>query len=269
MDVVSAPPAGALVALHGAAKRYGRLGPWVLTDVSVRVAAGALTEVRGANGSGKSTLLRLLAGISVPTRGRRDAAPHIGVGYAPERLAPPPPFSADAFLRHHVRLRGLEAQPGMRAAHELAERLAVAGLLAERLSTLSKGSLQKVVLIQSLLGEPRLILLDEPFSGLDAEARGELAQMLGERVSGGAAVVFSDHRSAPQATADVIWHVAQGGVEERRNGDGSAERRSLRVGVRASDGELARLLADGWHIVSVAADGGAEVRIEARRAGPG
>ena len=79
-----------VVALRGASKRYRWDGPLVLRDVSVEVAAGALVKVRGVNGSGKSTLLRLLAGATVPTRGRRVAARSIAVGYSPERLAPPP-----------------------------------------------------------------------------------------------------------------------------------------------------------------------------------
>src|SRR5579862_7351077 len=102
----------AVVGLRAADKRYGWSGPWILRDVEVTVARGTLIDVRGANGSGKSTLLRLLAGATVPTRGRRFAAPGITVGYTPERLAPAPPFSAAAFLRHHARLRGLGRDEG-------------------------------------------------------------------------------------------------------------------------------------------------------------
>src|SRR3954470_4812346 len=98
----------ALTSLTHVAKRYRLDRPWVLRDVDVEVQPGAVVEVRGVNGAGKSTLLRLLAGASLPSRGRRECAPGLAVGYAPERLAPPP-FTAAEYLRLHLRIR---ATPG-------------------------------------------------------------------------------------------------------------------------------------------------------------
>ena len=146
----------AVVGLRGAGKRYRWGGPWVLRDVDVALEPGRIVEVRGSNGSGKSTLLRLLAGATMPSRGERVAAAGVTVGYGPERLAPPPPFSVAAYLRRHARLRGLDRAEGERRAGALVERLGLGALTAERLEALSKGSLQKVVLVQALLGEPRL-----------------------------------------------------------------------------------------------------------------
>jgi len=260
---------GAAVELIGASKRYSVGGRWILTDISVSVRQGALIEIRGANGSGKSTLLRLLAGATVPTRGRRLAPRNARVGYAPERLASPPPFSAEDYLRHHWRLRGLPELAGREAVAALSERLAVRGLLAERLGALSKGSLQKIVLIQALLGDPTLLILDEPFSGLDIEARAALGALIRERVSTGAAVVFSDHRAGgSQLAADVRWLVAQAAVHTQSSGslplDAAAlpgvldARREgpllrLRVAAESSDAALSALLERGWHIDHVLA----------------
>src|SRR4051794_6177873 len=178
----------AVTSLRDVAKRYRWDGPWVLERVGVDVDPGAVIEVRGVNGAGKSTLLRVLAGAALPSRGRRTTAPDVAIGYAPERLAPPP-FTAAEDLRHHTRIR--KAPEG--AAEALAERLGLTGLLPERMAALSKGSLQKVVLTQALAGAPRLLVLDEPFSGLDADARAALAEVVHERAHEGAAVVFSDH----------------------------------------------------------------------------
>src|SRR4051794_20121500 len=166
----------AVTALTDVAKRYRWDGPWVLEGVDVEAQAGAVVEVRGANGAGKSTLLRLLAGASLPSRGRRRCARDVAVGYAPERLLAPP-FTAAEYLRHHTRVR--RAPHG--AAETVAERLGLAALLSERMTALSKGSLQKVVLTQALAGAPRLLVLDEPFSGLDADARVALAALVRER----------------------------------------------------------------------------------------
>ncbi|HEY1776903.1 MAG TPA: ATP-binding cassette domain-containing protein [Solirubrobacteraceae bacterium] len=255
------------VELIGASKRYSARGRWILSDVSVAVRQGALIEIRGANGSGKSTLLRLLAGATVPTRGRRAAASRGRVGYAPERLAPPLPFAADDYLRQHARLRRLPDWVGRDAINSLSERLAVRGLLGERLGALSKGSLQKIVLIQALLGAPTLLVLDEPFSGLDVEARGALGVLLRERVSAGSAVVFSDHRAGgSQLSADVRWLVAEAAVHAQSSSSlpldvaalpGVLDARregpvlSLCVAAESSDAALSALLERGWHIESV------------------
>jgi ABC-type multidrug transport system ATPase subunit len=197
----------AVTSLSDVAKRYHWDGPWVLQRVGVDVEPGCVVEVRGVNGAGKSTLLRLLAGASLPSRGRRRVAPGVAVGYAPERLAAPP-FTAEEYLRHHARIRGLPFDVS------LAERLGFSELLGERMAALSKGSLQKVVLTQALAGDPDLLVLDEPFSGLDADARATLADIVRERAARGRAVVFSDHSEAGQTrpAADVRWLVDGGAV---------------------------------------------------------
>jgi ABC-type multidrug transport system ATPase subunit len=200
-------PAAAVVELLGVSARYSWDGPWVLRDVDVRVAACSLVRLRGPNGSGKSTLLRLLAGATLPTRGRRTTARALAVGYAPDHLAPPPPFSASDFLRHHARLRGCSRSDGEIRVRALADRLAATGLLSERLHALSSGSLRKVVLIQALLGNPRLLVLDEPFNGLDRAAQDELVEILDERRAAGAAIVLSDHRAIDAPIADVTWQL--------------------------------------------------------------
>ncbi|WP_053227411.1 ATP-binding cassette domain-containing protein [Solirubrobacter soli] len=199
----------AVTSLTDVAKRYRWDGPWVLRGVDVAVDAGAVVEVRGVNGAGKSTLLRLLAGASLPSRGRRRVAGDVAVGYAPERLVAPP-FTGEEYLRHHTRIR--RTPPGDALA--LAERLGLGSLLAERMTALSKGSLQKVVLVQALAGSPRLLVLDEPFSGLDAGARLTLADVVRERAADGAAVVFSDHSEAGQTRpqAGLRWLVDDGRV---------------------------------------------------------
>jgi translation initiation factor RLI1 len=149
-------------------------------------------------------------------------------GYGPERLAPPPPFSVSAYLRRHAGLRGLDRAEGERRTGALVERLGLGALVAERLDALSKGSLQKVVLVQALLGRPRLAVLDEPYAGLDGEAQDAVRGLLGE-----------------QEDDDVV---------------------ELAVAARDGDVELASLLARGWHVVSyVEGRGDTPARIRARR----
>jgi ABC-type multidrug transport system ATPase subunit len=185
-------------------KHYGFRQPWVLRDVDLAIERGSVLEVAGPNGAGKSTLLRILAGAVVPTAGVRRVAEGLALGYMPERLTAPA-FTAGAYLHHHVRLRRLDNDDGEREISELAGRLQAQRLLAERMARLSKGSLRKVAAIQSLLGRPKFLVMDEPFASLDAPSRRSFAQILLERAGRGAAVVFCDHRDGSARLADRGW----------------------------------------------------------------
>ncbi len=181
---------GGLVRLDGACKRY-RWGSFsVLRDVDVSVDRGCIVEVRGRNGAGKSTLLRMLAGATLPTRGRRVAGAGLEVGYGPERLAPAPACPVAAYFAHHARVRRLRRAEGEARVAALAGRLGLDSLLHEPLGSLSKGSLQKVVVIRALLGRPALVVLDEPFAGLDAGASQALCELIREAAAAGSTVVF-------------------------------------------------------------------------------
>ncbi|MEV5884526.1 ABC transporter ATP-binding protein [Streptomyces sp. NPDC052020] len=175
-------------------KRYGR-GRWVLTDVDLEIPPGTVVAVAGGNGSGKSTLLRLLAGLSRPTSGRVSGRPP-RVGYVPDRFTAHDRLPAISYLTHMGRVRGM---PGARArarARHLLDRLALVGGEEAPLRTLSKGNAQKVALAQALLVVPDLLVLDEPWSGLDVPAHAVLAEFLGEVAGQGGTVVFTDHREA-------------------------------------------------------------------------
>jgi ABC-type multidrug transport system ATPase subunit len=248
----------ALTSLTDVAKRYRFDRPWVLRDVGLDVEPGAVVEVRGVNGAGKSTLLRLLAGASLPSRGRRSLAPGVAVGYAPERVAPPP-FTAAEYLHHHARIRRIPDDAAV------VERLGFTSLLGERMGALSKGSLQKVVLTQALAGAPALLVLDEPFSGLDADARQALADLVRERAHDGAAVVYSDHSEAGQTCPqpDETWLVDGGRVRAGR-ARGRAAAVVLEVDASESDRVLSDALARGAHVhrVQPLADGRVLIEVE-------
>jgi ABC-type multidrug transport system ATPase subunit len=189
--------------LAGVGKRYGR-GRWVLRDVDVALPAGAAVTFVGTNGSGKSTLLRLVAGVSRPSRGTISGRPPV-IGYVPDRFPASDAMSSIAYLTHVGRIRGLDGPGAQRRGRELLERLELAGGLRTPIRALSKGNAQKVALAQALLVEPDLLVLDEPWSGLDAAAHGVLGEILGEVVAAGGTVVFTDHREAtgrrPASTA--------------------------------------------------------------------
>lgn len=178
----------------GIGKRYGD-GPWILSGVDLDLRAGDVVAVTGANGAGKSTLLRVLVGLSLPTVGRVTDRP-AAVGYVPDRFPSHDRMSARAYLTHMGRIRGLRTALARRRADELLDRLALAGGADTALRRLSRGNNQKVALAQALLVRPGLLVLDEPWSGLDAEAHGTLGEIIAELSRDSCRVVFTDHREA-------------------------------------------------------------------------
>ncbi|MGS2648162.1 ATP-binding cassette domain-containing protein [Streptosporangium sp. LJ11] len=189
--------------------RYSRRGPWILRDVELTLRPGSVVEVTGRNGAGKSTLLRLMAGFVPPSRGSISDRPGV-VGYAPDVFPVDQPFTVAAYLAHMAGIRGLSSTS---AAGGLAERLNATHLLEQPLGDLSKGSAQKVGLIQSLLAPPDLLILDEPFAGLDEQTRTELPVIIEEIAARGGTVVVSDHQKQLQDFPGADhWLVADGNV---------------------------------------------------------
>lgn len=195
-------------ALHGIGKRYAPWSAWVLTDVDLELAPGTLTTVTGANGTGKSTLLRVASGASQPTRGRVERTGRAAL--VPERLPARLGMTATTYLAHMARLHGLPAGAARARGAEVLHRLGLSPGAAVPIRTLSKGNSQKVALAQALLGPVDLLVLDEPFSGLDGAARVELAGLLDEARSNGAAVLASSHQTDHAMTADQSFTISGG-----------------------------------------------------------
>jgi ABC-type multidrug transport system ATPase subunit len=188
--------------------RYSRRGPWILRDVELTLRPGSVIEVTGRNGAGKSTLLRLLAGFVPPSQGSIADRPGV-VGYAPDVFPVDQPFTVAAYLAHMSRIRVISSS----AAGDLAGRLNATHLLDQPLGDLSKGSAQKVGLIQSLLAPPDLLILDEPFAGLDEQTRAELPVIIEEIAARGGTVVVSDHQKQLQDFPGADhWLVSDGDV---------------------------------------------------------
>ena len=195
--------------LSGVGVRYGRRSPWVLLDVTLALPAGALVEVTGRNGAGKSSLLRVLAGVLRPAAGSVSGRPRV-VGWAPERFPSAQQALAGDYLRAMARARGLGDGAQLVVGRE-AERLGLGDLLGVPLAELSKGSAQKVGLAQALLAPPDLLVLDEPWSGLDAGARAAVPGIVKEITDRGGSVAVADHQQqVAELAPDLRWHAEDG-----------------------------------------------------------
>ncbi|NUR62124.1 MAG: ABC transporter ATP-binding protein [Catenulispora sp.] len=209
-----------MVTLAGVGKQYGR-GKAVLMDVNLSVRAGDVVAVVGGNGSGKSTLLRIMAGITAPTTGIRTNVPR-SIGYVPERFPANTRMSARSYLHHMGRIRGLATRKASERTDELLERLKLEPGPDFAIRDLSKGNAQKVAVAQSLITRPGLLILDEPWSGLDSSAHGTLTELIVETAASGSAVVFTDHReSVSRVEASARYEIEGGRVRRslyRRQG---------------------------------------------------
>jgi ABC-2 type transport system ATP-binding protein len=214
--------------------------------VSLSVPTGSIFGLLGPNGAGKTTTLRMLLGIIDPSSGTRrllgrehplDAAPQIG--YLPEERGLYPSMHARDAIAFMGALRGLSLHEGRSRAVELLAAHGLGDWARRPIRTLSKGMAQTVQLLGTIIHRPRLIVLDEPFSGLDAINQARLEELIRREADAGATIIFSTHviahaerlceRIAIIASGKVVF---DGRVAEAR----SRLRPIVRLRTRASDG---------------------------------
>jgi ABC-type multidrug transport system ATPase subunit len=234
----------------------------VLSGVALTLEAARAVHLAGANGSGKTSLLRVLAGLASPGAGTVHR--HGTCAFVPERVRLAPALRCGEWLRAMRALRGLTATDWDAAIEASGLDAAIADRAA---ATLSRGMLQRIALLEALQAGCPLLLLDEPFSGLDDPGRAWLGGQLAERLDAGAAVLLTDHSGA------AAGRVALNGVLRLVDGTASAAAvpaarpASVRLTVRArhpdgralertvpegeGDGLLRALLRDGWHVEEV------------------
>ena len=181
--------------------------PWTLRsktaveDVSLTVERGETFGLLGPNGAGKTTTLKLLLGLLRPTAGRAwllgepagSPGSRVGVGYLPESPSFSDRLTAREFLTFSGQLAGLAQGEARRLGGHWLERLGLAARADTQLRKFSKGMLQRVGLAHALLGDPELVFLDEPMSGLDPLGRREVRDLILECQERGVTVVFSSH----------------------------------------------------------------------------
>ncbi len=174
-----------------------------ITDVSFVVPPGSVTGFIGVNGAGKSTTLRCVLGLFRPDAGRirlfgapASRAARNRIGFLPEERGLFPHERARDAIAFHGRLKGMRRQDALAAADRLLERIGLGDRKTDRLASLSKGNVQRVQVLCALVHEPRLLLLDEPLSGLDLVAQSEMLALLAEFRGRGSAILFSTHSMA-------------------------------------------------------------------------
>ena len=188
-----------MLEVEGVSKRYG--GALAVDALSLQAAPGRILGLLGPNGAGKTTTLRMINNIAQPDAGtlRLDGeaigqATQVHTGYMPEERGLYRQMRVIDQLVYLGRLKGLSGRDARRAANHWLQVLEASDWRHKRPRELSKGMQQKVQFALALLHTPRLIVLDEPFSGLDPLASAVLEQAIAERKAAGAIIVFASHR---------------------------------------------------------------------------
>jgi ABC-2 type transport system ATP-binding protein len=171
-----------------------------VNGVSLAVPAGSIYGLLGPNGAGKTTMLRMLLGIIDPSSGTRrvlgrerplEAAQEIG--YLPEERGLYPAMHAREAIAFMGALRGLPLREARRRADILLKEHDLGDWARKPIRTLSKGMAQTVQLLGTIIHQPKLVVLDEPFSGLDAINQARLEELIRREARNGATIIFSTH----------------------------------------------------------------------------
>jgi ABC-2 type transport system ATP-binding protein len=213
------------ISLTGITKQFN--GTLAVDDLSLAVPAGSIYGFIGPNGSGKTTTLRMIMHILLPDRGeievlgsRDTAAARDKVGYLPEERGLYKKMTIRRLLRYYGRLKGETKSRIDASIDDWMRRMELPGLLDRQIETLSKGMSQKVQFVAAVVSNPTLLILDEPFSGLDPVNAQVLKDAVLEMRRRGATVVFSTHDMATaERMCDRIFMIFRG----RKVLDGSLE----------------------------------------------
>jgi ABC-2 type transport system ATP-binding protein len=233
-------------------KRYGETV--ALDRLSFRVRPGQMYGFVGTNGAGKTTAMRIVLGVleadsgAVRWRGRPvDADVRREFGYMPEERGLYPKMRVLDQLVYLAKLRGADPAEAATAARDLLDTLGLVGSVTDRVEALSLGNQQRVQLAAALVHDPAVMVLDEPFSGLDPVGIDAMAEVLRARVDNGVAVVFSSHQlDLVERLCDAVAIVRNGRIVADGTVDalrGRTGRRHYRLQLEAADGWLDQVVA--------------------------
>jgi ABC-2 type transport system ATP-binding protein len=234
-----------MLEIDGLEKRYGTVV--ALDGATFTARPGRLVGFLGPNGAGKTTTMRCIFGLVTPDRGATrwegrpiEAKDRLRFGYMPEQRGLYPRMRVGDQLQYFAEQHGLSGKAARAAAASWLDRMGLSDRTASKTEDLSHGNQQRVQLATALVHDPALLVLDEPFSGLDPLGIGTMTDVLRERAAAGVGVIFSSHQLdlVEDVCEDVVIIsrgrvVAAGEIEELRARSG---RRHLDVEVEGGDG---------------------------------
>jgi len=244
------------VRLSNVTKSFG--AHTAVRDLSLEVPRGSLYGFIGPNGSGKTTTIRMILHILSPDSGQVEVLGESGtrasndrIGYLPEERGLYPKMPVVELLQFFAELRGVSPKDGRRRAHEWLERLELASWAHNKVEDLSKGMQQKIQFTTAVIHEPDILILDEPWSGLDPLNAEVLRDIVLEQKAAGRTIIFSTHlMEQAEKICDRVCIIArgrkvlEGELDVIKREAGGDRRIALRFGsaqesAQATDGVLA------------------------------
>ena len=246
-------PTPLAIEARGLVKRFD--GTTAVDGVDLAIPEGAIYGILGPNGAGKTTTLRMLLGIIEPDEGYRcvlgaENPQHVArrIGYLPEERGLYPAMKATEAIAFMGALRGLPLHEGRKRGRELLEGHGLGYAADRQIRQLSKGMAQTVQLLGTLVHRPRMVVLDEPFSGLDAINQGKLESLIRRLADEGTTVIFSTHViSHAERLCEGIAIIAGGKVPFAGQVDEARDRipAQVRLETRNHDGAWRAALPEG------------------------
>lgn len=200
---------GSLITLVDICKKYN--STYILKDVNISIKKGESIVFVGHNGTGKSTLLKMISGLVKPTEGHIDCNPqNLLFHYIPEHF-PKFNMTAQEYIEHMCRIDGLYDQQQKEHAFQLFSDFFMESMIDIPMKHLSKGSLQKVGVIQALLCQPDVLLLDEPLSGQDTDSQNVFIDKMNEFRANHTTLIMSCHENnLIRKISDTIYQIHDG-----------------------------------------------------------
>lgn len=233
-------PVGALTVL-GLHKRFGE--SVAVEDVSFSIEPGHIFGFVGSNGAGKSTTMRIILGVLAADRGEVTLAGKVvdsevrrHIGYMPEERGLYPKMQVGEQLTYLARLHGMSTIDARASSEYWTERLGISGRRGDDVGELSLGNQQRVQLAAALVHDPAVLVLDEPFSGLDPIAVDVMSEVLLEKAGAGVPIIFSSHQlDLVQRLCDSVGIIAKGQLVAQGTVDELRRRSGLRLEIQAPD----------------------------------
>jgi len=208
-----------VITLNSVTKKFGPVT--AVNDISFTVSKGEYLALIGPNGAGKTTIVRMLLGFSKPTKGTLsiDSIPagkaesRKGVGYLSENHKIPSGLSGKVYLSRHAALIGLSGIETKREISRVLEIVGMNGKEKKPASTYSKGMIQRISLASAMLGNPKILLLDEPVSGLDPIGIRDIRKILEQLKKNNVTLILNSHLlSEVEKICDTIAIVHKGRI---------------------------------------------------------
>ncbi len=205
-----------VLSLSHVVKQYGDFT--AVNDISLNIPKGSIYGFLGPNGAGKTTTIRMILDIIKPTRGEITILGHSSaldvrtrIGYLPEEKGLYKKMKVWAIIQYFAMLKGMEKKAAKQRAWTLLEKYGLKDFAEAKVETLSKGMGQKVQVLSAVAHAPELVILDEPFSGLDPVNQGVLEELIRDMAAAGQTVIFSTHvMQHAERLCDQILLIAKG-----------------------------------------------------------